>query len=457
MGWWKQRDLTIIGKVHLLKTYALSKLNYVSSSLIVPNWVFRDIEKICFEFLWGGKDRIKRDIMYQDISDGGLKMINFKLFVKTQRVMWIKRLLYEEQNMGWKLYFDQCFKSVGGRLIFLCNYDADKMDVNAPPFYEEIIRAWQELENCRNFEQAKFNPIVFNNKNVLRRGKMIFNEQLFEHNIYRFDHICDEEGMRTYAYFQGLGLSGQDIVNIWSLYDLILKTGKYIGKQVSWQNVDLNEYEIMLKISQKIIRFRKIQSRKVYGYFVKNMQHTYSLKVRDGRNNFDFSQKMLSEIFVRPRITTIIAKLREFQFKLLHGVIYTKMHLFRFGFAVDNLCSFCNREIETYSHLFWECARIKQLWKAAIEKFKFLELRNIEWKEIHVGITGNSYRIKCCNCFILIMKYTIYTSRSNMVIPSLEDINKISREFREGEKEIAVKRGILDKHVLKWEKVRIML
>ena len=31
LDWWKQRDLTIMGKVHLLKTYALSKLNYVSS------------------------------------------------------------------------------------------------------------------------------------------------------------------------------------------------------------------------------------------------------------------------------------------------------------------------------------------------------------------------------------------------------------------------------------------
>ena len=36
LGWWKQRDLTVMGKVHLVKTYALSKLNYVSSSLVLP-------------------------------------------------------------------------------------------------------------------------------------------------------------------------------------------------------------------------------------------------------------------------------------------------------------------------------------------------------------------------------------------------------------------------------------
>ena len=98
LAWWKERDLTLMGKIHLLKTYALSKLNYVSALLAIPQWVFTEVEKITFEFLWRGKDRIKRKIMYQDYAKGGLRMINFKLFVKTQRIMWLKRLLYGEKK-----------------------------------------------------------------------------------------------------------------------------------------------------------------------------------------------------------------------------------------------------------------------------------------------------------------------------------------------------------------------
>ena len=48
LGWWKQRDLTIMGKIHLLKTYALSKLNFVSSSLVVPKWLITEIQKNLF-------------------------------------------------------------------------------------------------------------------------------------------------------------------------------------------------------------------------------------------------------------------------------------------------------------------------------------------------------------------------------------------------------------------------
>ena len=69
-------------------------------------------------------------------------MMNFKLFVKTQRIMWLKRLLYGEQNSGWKLYFDYCFRSFGGRFVFLCDYESSKLKLTAPLFYLEVVKAW---------------------------------------------------------------------------------------------------------------------------------------------------------------------------------------------------------------------------------------------------------------------------------------------------------------------------
>ena len=80
-------------------------------------------------------------ICYQDYSDGGLRMTDFELFVKTQRVMWLKRLLYGKRKMGWKLYFDYSFRQVGGRLIFLCNYDVKLLTLKVPMFYLEILKA----------------------------------------------------------------------------------------------------------------------------------------------------------------------------------------------------------------------------------------------------------------------------------------------------------------------------
>ena len=104
LGWWKQRDLTLMGKVHLMKTYALSKLNYISSLIVVPKWVMSEVEKITFKFLWNGKDRIKCNVMCQDYKNGGIRMTNYRLSVKFKRICWVKRLLYGNQDMGWKRF-----------------------------------------------------------------------------------------------------------------------------------------------------------------------------------------------------------------------------------------------------------------------------------------------------------------------------------------------------------------
>ena len=50
--WWKQRYLTLIWrkKNHLLKTYAYSKLIYVSSLTPVPKWVLKENDEFALIF-----------------------------------------------------------------------------------------------------------------------------------------------------------------------------------------------------------------------------------------------------------------------------------------------------------------------------------------------------------------------------------------------------------------------
>ena len=74
---------------------------------------------------------------------------------------------------------------------------------------------------------------------------------------------------------------------------------------------------IILKIFSQESHFQTIKSRKIYQYQVEILQESYKLQIKDGNNKYDFTVKEVSELFVRPRRTTLIWKHREFQFKLL--------------------------------------------------------------------------------------------------------------------------------------------
>ena len=361
----------------------------------MPKWVYSEVDKISFEFIWRGKDRIKRTTLFQDYKDGGLKVLNFELFVKAQRVMWIKRLLYGEKDMGWKVCFDYMFRSVGGRLIFSCNFDAHKIALKAPPFYMHCLSAWQDLDRCKNCGENNKDPIFFNNKIVCINGQMVFHESLYLKDIYKLSHIVDDKGrVRPLSYFKSLGISLIDIVKIYELYKVMPRCWKNVNSDGQQHDDDS---DISLQLFGKREIFTDVCSRKVYRYFVEALQKEYKLKIKYLSDNLDLNKKEIGEIFFRPRFSTLIPKLREFQFKLLHGALYTKEKLFQFALAADTLCSFCHQDTETYLHIFFNCIKVKLLWQEVIQTFDLREVKKMNWKDFLFGAAGNSSRIRCIN------------------------------------------------------------
>ena len=59
---WNQRYLTPVGKIAVIKTLALSKLNHLFMALPNPSQdILRKIDNMFFKFIWNGKpDKIKR-------------------------------------------------------------------------------------------------------------------------------------------------------------------------------------------------------------------------------------------------------------------------------------------------------------------------------------------------------------------------------------------------------------
>ena len=78
-----------------------------------------EINTLFFKFLWNGKgDKIKRDVMISEYEDGGLKMIDIRLFTQALKLNWVKKYLDTGNHSKWKLFFNLQLRDLGGGTIF---------------------------------------------------------------------------------------------------------------------------------------------------------------------------------------------------------------------------------------------------------------------------------------------------------------------------------------------------
>ena len=71
---WSWRGLTLLGKIQVIKTFAIPKILYRRSLICSKKKFIKDINQILFNFIWKGKDKVKHATLINDINEGGLKM-----------------------------------------------------------------------------------------------------------------------------------------------------------------------------------------------------------------------------------------------------------------------------------------------------------------------------------------------------------------------------------------------
>ena len=77
----KFRRLSLLGNITVLKSLVASQLVSILTPLQANHQEIKEINKLCFHFLWNYKrDKIKRTIMINDYPEGGLKMIDIASF-----------------------------------------------------------------------------------------------------------------------------------------------------------------------------------------------------------------------------------------------------------------------------------------------------------------------------------------------------------------------------------------
>ena len=122
----------------------------------------KQANKIIFDFIWKGKDKVKRSTLVSEIEDGGLRAPHLESIIETQRELCCKKLA-SDQPSSWKTILLHYLKPVGGKLVLRCNFELQKLPIKLPKIYEECLKSfakcsaanWGSIQNLTGDDLKK--------------------------------------------------------------------------------------------------------------------------------------------------------------------------------------------------------------------------------------------------------------------------------------------------------------
>ena len=130
---------TFVTKLESVMLASLWSLLYVSSIIETPPEIIKQMEKMIYNFLWKGPDKVTRLSVINTLQNGGLNLTDLELHIKALRLSWIPRLLDETEG-PWISYLKYNLKKYGGCFLFRCNYDVNNIDLSLTKFYLQLLR-----------------------------------------------------------------------------------------------------------------------------------------------------------------------------------------------------------------------------------------------------------------------------------------------------------------------------
>ena len=151
---WKNRSLSLIGKVLILNILGFSKLLFVSAILSPPQWVYDRINRIIWPFLWGSRiETVARKSLVCPETNGGLGLREVRVHGEASRLAILIRSISNIQSKSFFLIKYFCgaqLASIGNHWAFLRD-NATPSALSPSSFYSPLLRSLRDLQFPVNF------------------------------------------------------------------------------------------------------------------------------------------------------------------------------------------------------------------------------------------------------------------------------------------------------------------
>jgi hypothetical protein len=416
---WRCRNLTLEGKILIVKTFGLSQLIYSLMLTSIRKEEILQIENIIYKFIWNNKStnknaigKIKREIIKDKKANGGLNAPDIASIDKSIKLKSVLNTLVGEHPIG----------TVYKKILFELGFDRESYTSigESNHFVGTAISAYKEigikLKNDINLLAGEVDGIHKNYFAFLQNLKLVkinlFN--IHQQNSIRRMHVYGIDNLHkliteyqnktfpnlfldTYQLYQEIPQSWIQLLNVTRRNHPSIENEVYIG---------LNKWKHMKQVTVKDLTmlFKKTCPDNVTSILNRHNMNTNNILGNPFSNLF----KTIKDV-----------KLRNLQYKILHNIYPTMKHLFKWKIAKTDQCQHCKVE-ESLEHAVWICPiaqnAIKMLSMVLNEKQLTDSILNLNYENVLLGIGSSKINISIRNENVRLIDELIVLLKQKLIL-----------------------------------------
>ena len=344
---WSARSLSILGKILILKTFAISQLIYVMQSMVLSSEHFKRINQLLYKFIWNrhylaakAPERIKREIVNAPIEAGGFGMLDVAELDKSLKLKALARIVDSKHPFLMKV----------------------KENLKLDNFFAPTLKFNLERVSCRGVELLKEVRLALVGRPELESNL----EYIVAIKNSNLKYVLNERGRNSVTF---LVLRNNGVTKLGELGPRDLeRLRSFMNKKlfdearrvINIPNVIThNNSELKILKGKRLIDLRKLSSKDIRGC-IKSYDPICVYKtglVLTPSENLNWTSALRKVKSVRHKSILL---------RVSHGDIYSKERLTRFGLTDSPLCPRCGT-IETTLHKLIECSYVARIWDTALQ------------------------------------------------------------------------------------------
>jgi len=447
----RQRNLTLEGKIIIVKTFGLSQLIYALQSTYIKDSDLELIDLIITKFIWNLKEgnnrpvgKIKKSVLRDSIANGGLNAPD--IFALDKAIKYKSILMATITDHPIKVVYNKYYAEVGYDFVnYTCNtiehnFLGKAISVhigNAKRIHNDIKAFVNDNDGIhKNYYSYVQNKSIIKNEFVnLRQNSMI--TRLLIHNIKNL------QGLHVQKSTNGLRNLFFDVHQVYNTFPIewrkLLNNTRREHPPITGEvYIGLNKWTLIRNITLKCLA-ESLRQKDAFEFndFLSN-KHT-SIRV----------DRLLNNPFIVLRKTIKDVKLRNLNYKMYHNIYPTMAHLFKWKIKESENCSRCGCK-ETLRHAIYDCtiaeSAIMNLKSVIKLRYKISVEFELSYENILFGLssTRNSLKLRvrqktAIDQVIVLLKQRLILQRENKANISNIDINDIFEERKNIAKYIAIK------------------